>query len=141
MTNSSGSSTICFAVNGQPVEPAVENGYARIPGGRKRGDVVTMEMGMEAEMVAADPRVKADEGKRAVQRGPLVYCIEGADNPGLDFDAARLSPATTLSGTFESETLGGVYTLRSSEGLNFIPYYAWDNREPGKMKVWIDYTE
>jgi len=130
-----------FAVNGQPVEPAVENGYARIPGGRKRGDVVTMEMGMEAEMVAADPRVKADEGKRAVQRGPLVYCIEGADNPGLDFDAARLSPATTLSGTFESETLGGVYTLRSSEGLNFIPYYAWDNREPGKMKVWVDYTE
>ena len=130
-----------FAVNGQPVEPAVENGYARIPGGRKKGDVVTMEMGMEAEMVAADPRVKADEGKRAVQRGPLVYCIEGADNPGLDFDAARLSPATTLSGTFESETLGGIYTLHSSEGLNFIPYYAWDNREPGKMKVWVDYAD
>ena len=99
-------------------------------------------MAMPVEVVAADPRVRADAGKRAIQRGPLVYCMEEVDNK--DFDTAVLDKSTKFTTLFEQDLLGSVMTITASTGnqvCKLIPYYAWDNRQPGKMKVWIPISD
>ena len=123
------------AVNGKAVEPAVEKGYAVLDGKWKDGDVIDLALDMPVEVVEADPRVKEDVGKRAVQRGPLVYCIEEADNQ-TDFDAITLNPDATWDAAYDAGLLSGVVKITDGS-TTYIPYYAWDNREPGKMKVWI----
>lgn len=131
------------AVNGETVAPSVEKGYAVISRSWKDGDVIDLNLEMPVKVVAADPRVKEDEGMRAIQRGPLVYCVEEVDNPD-DFDGLKLSSATKFTTEFRPDLLCGVQTITAvTEGrpLNFIPYYSWDNREAGKMKVWVDYAE
>ena len=127
------------SVNGQAVEPVVEKGYAVLEGKWKDGDVIDLAMDMPVEVVEADPRVKEDVGTRAIQRGPLVYCIEEVDNPS-DFDAISVSPDTPWEARFDEGLLSGV--VRITDGsTTFIPYYAWDNRSAGKMKVWIPLAE
>lgn len=128
------------SVNGTPVsEPAVEKGYAVLPGKWSDGDVIELDMDMPVEVVAADPRVKNDEGMRAVQRGPLVYCIEEVDNRE-GFDDLKISEDAAFTTAFVPDFLKGVVTIDAKVGestLKYIPYYAWDNREAGKMKVWV----
>lgn len=131
-----------LSVCGKPCKPVVENGYAVIDRKWRDGDEIVLSLDMPVELVAADPRVKDDEGMRAVQRGPLVYCIEGVDNPS--YAEAGLSGSTTFETAFEPELLCGVRTITATTGdcsLHFIPYYAWDNREAGPMRVWIPFTE
>lgn len=131
-----------IAVNGERVECAVERGYALLRRTWSDGDSIELSMNMPVEVVAADPRVKDDLGKRAVQRGPLVYCIEEVDNPG--YESALLSARTEFATSFEEGLLEGVEKINATtdgEGLVFIPYYSWDNRTPGRMKVWVDYAE
>lgn len=132
-----------LAVNGKQVSPAVEKGYAVLDNEWKSGDVITLDMAMPVEVVEADPRVKEDIGKRAIQRGPLVYCMEETDNK-KDFDKLAISPATTFTEGFDANLLNGVVTVKAANGdkcASLIPYYAWDNRTAGKMKVWLDYKE
>ena len=132
-----------LAVNGESVEAPIEKGYAVIDRKWKNGDVVTVNFDMPVELVSADPRVKDDVGKRAVQRGPLVYCIEEIDNP-VDFDSLRMMENTLFDTEFEADRLGGIMAITAHAGdqtLICIPYYAWDNREAGKMKVWIPIVE
>ena len=123
------------SVNGKTVEPAVEKGYAVLDGKWKDGDAIDLTLEMPVEVVEADPRVKEDVGKRAVQRGPLVYCIEEADNQ-TDFDAITIRPDAPWEAGFDADLLSGVVKITDGS-TTYIPYYAWDNREPGKMKVWI----
>lgn len=128
-------------VDGNQVQPAVEKGYAVLPGPWKDGDRIELELEMPIEVVAADERVREDVGKRAVQRGPLVYCLEEVDNPA-GFDALTLSPDAVLSHAFLPDLLGGIERITAEQNngtLTFVPYYAWDNRAPGKMKVWVGY--
>ncbi|MBO4230463.1 MAG: glycoside hydrolase family 127 protein, partial [Bacteroidales bacterium] len=76
---------------------------------------------------------------RAVQRGPLVYCIEEADNK-VDFDALRIAENAKFDTAFKADKLRGIVEITAHVGdqtLNYIPYYSWDNREAGKMKVWV----
>jgi DUF1680 family protein len=97
-------------------------------------------MDMPVEVVVADPRVKANVGKRAIQRGPLVYCMEEVDNP--DYDNAVLSPNSTFVVSENKELLNSVVEIDAKEEnqvYKFIPYYAWDNRQAGKMKVWVNF--
>ena len=132
-----------LAVNGKSVTSTIDKGYAVLINKWKKGDVIELNMDMPIEVKAADPRVKQDVGKRAIQRGPLVYCMEETDNKD-HYDALTLSPETKFVSEFDSTLLGGVVKVRANDKdkvINFIPYYAWDNREAGKMKVWIDYTE
>lgn len=132
-----------ISVNGDDIEPAVEKGYAVLEGKWKAGDVIELDMEMPVEMVAADPRTKEDEGMRAIQRGPLVYCLEGIDNEGVYEDAA-LSASTKFEDAYNGDLLGGVQTITATTGeqvLNYIPYYAWDNRDACPMKVWVKYSE
>ena len=127
----------------EKAEPVMDKGYAVLGRKWKDGDVIELSMNMPVEVIAADPRVKEDEGLRAIQRGPLVYCMEEADNP-KGFDELNISPSTAFEATFQPDLLCGVETIKAVDGdqvLNFIPYYAWDNRTAGKMKVWVPYSE
>lgn len=127
-------------VNGETVDAPVEKGYVVISRRWNDGDVIGLSMEMPVEIVAADERVKADEGKRAVQRGPLVYCMEEVDNQA--YDNVLLSDSTTLTPTFDADLLGGMVRIDGDTDGNpfrLIPYYGWDNREAGRMKVWIDF--
>lgn len=129
-----------LSVNGAAVEPLIEKGYAVLSGKWKAGDEITLDLAMPVEMVAADPRVKNDEGMRAVCRGPLVYCLEEVDNP--EIDEVLLSDGTQFTDSFEADVLDGIVSIvGENEGktCRFIPYYAWDNREAGKMKVWVGF--
>ncbi|MDR1601631.1 MAG: glycoside hydrolase family 127 protein, partial [Tannerella sp.] len=106
-------------------------------------DRITLALDMPVEAVTADPNVKENIGKRAVQRGPLVYCVEEADNKD-GFDRIALLPDTKYQAAFQPSLLNGVITVTATGGdrtFTLIPYYAWDNREAGEMKVWIDYNE
>ena len=128
-----------LAVNGKVVEAPVEEGYAVISRRWRKGDSISLNMDMPATLVAADPRVKEDEGCLALQRGPLVYCIEEVDNPD-DFSSLRIAKDAELETEFMPDKLGGIVeiTARTNKNtLKYIPYYAWDNREAGKMKVWV----
>jgi DUF1680 family protein len=130
-----------ISVNGEKITPSTEKGYAVLNRKWQEGDKITLSLDMPVEVVAADPRVKEDVGKRAIQRGPLVYCAEQVDN--ADFDKVALNPATTFSYSFDAELLNGVETITAtSENGQFtlIPYYAWDNREAGEMKVWLPWN-
>ena len=126
-------------VNGQTMDAQVEKGYAVIDRKWKDGDRIQLNLDMPVEVVAADPRVKENIGLRAIQRGPVVYCLEEADNPE-GFDSLTLEEGASLATEVRPGKLGGIVEIsaRTREGvLTFIPYYAWDNREAGKMKVWV----
>lgn len=130
-------------VNGAEVKPLVESGYAVLPGKWSDGDAIELNMDMPVEVVAADPRTKEDEGMRAIQRGPIVYCIEEADNKD-GFDDLKISENADFTTAFEKNLLNGVVTIDAKVGdqtLKYIPYYSWDNREAGKMKVWVPLTQ
>ena len=128
-----------LSVNGEAVEPPVEKGYAVLEGKWKDGDVLELEMNLPVEVVEADPRVKEDVGKRAIQRGPLVYCIEEVDNRKV-FDDITLRPDAPWIARFDKDFLTGV--VRITDGTaTYVPYYTWDNRDPGKMKVWVPLAE
>jgi DUF1680 family protein len=133
-----------FAVNGETVaSPVVEKGYATLNRKWKADDRITLALDMPVEVVAADSRVRANTGKRAVQRGPLVYCVEETDNKD-GFDQIALLPDTKYQAAFQPSLLNGVTAVTATNGdrtFTLIPYYAWDNREAGEMKVWIDYVE
>jgi DUF1680 family protein len=150
-----------LSVNGQeqPVDNRVTSGYIRLERDWRPGDQVRFEMDMPVERVYAHPEVLQDVGKVALQRGPLVYCVEQVDQ---DFPVDRLvlPKESPLLAGFEPYLLGGVVKLtgpaRVSEDqdwgkqlyrpqpatlkagmLTAIPYYAWDNRQPGGMAVWL----
>lgn len=133
-------------VNDQEVKTTLNNGYVSLRRQWHKGDQVTMYMEMPAEIIAADPRVKADEGRRAVQRGPIVYCVEQADN-GTDVDSLYLTEDTRLTSVYDTSLLCGVMTIQaqaadsSLPSFTLIPYFAWDNRESGKMAVWLPYRQ
>lgn len=129
-------------LNGEQLSVGMDLGYIAVKRKWEKGDVVEYDMAMPVEVVAADPQVKANVGRRAVQRGPIVYCAEETDNP--DWESVALSPAAKFTAVFEKQTLGGVETITAVDGdktVRFVPYYAWDNREPGKMMVWVPYNE
>lgn len=134
--------TYDLSINGKRINVSEEKGYAVIKDWKSQ-DVIALDMDMPVEIVAADPHVKENFGKRAIQRGPLVYCMEEIDNPEY-FDQIQLSPSTTFQTAFASDILNGIKTIKTNgraQSATFIPYYAWDNRKAGKMRVWIPYNE
>ncbi|MFO7959173.1 MAG: glycoside hydrolase family 127 protein [Candidatus Brocadiia bacterium] len=149
------------AVNGTPVplEAALQSGYARIRRWWRPGDTVELQLPMRVERIEASPRVRADCGRVALQRGPLVYCLEEVDN-GPDLrdivlprdSALEAHPAADLpEGVLAlngpalrrdpSEWDGELYRATPSSlrevRIKAVPYFAWCNREPGEMLVWI----
>lgn len=141
--------------------------YFPIPRTWSAGDIVRLAMNMRPQLLMANPRVAEDTGRVALQRGPLVYCMEEMDQPtGANLADVAIDPAPGSQSGFQSEfkpdILDGVVVVRhdgiflersSTErllysrfeqhpqktkriSLQFIPYYAWANRQPSAMQVW-----
>lgn len=130
-----------LAVNGQPVETLdLEKGYARLTRPWKAGDVVQLDLPMEVRRMEAHPKVAADLGRVAVQRGPIVYCFEAVDNrDGVQNIVLPQDPKFVAE--HRADLLGGVTVIkgvdRQGRPITAVPYYAWDHREPGAMAVWV----
>ena len=90
---------------------------------------------MEARIITANDKVDQKAGLSAVQYGPVIYCAEQMDNQ-VDVLDARINNSSEFKGHYHPELLGGVNMLEG-EGLRLIPYYAWANRDIGKMNVWF----
>jgi DUF1680 family protein len=150
-----------IAVNGGAAAPvaAGEDGYARIRRTWRRGDTVRLSLDMPATLVEAHPRVRADAGKAAIQRGPIVYCLEEADN-GANLSAISIPAGAALHAEWDACTLGGAWVVtamgmrddegdwgralyraaakaRRPVGIKAVPYCLWGNRQSGEMAVWI----
>lgn len=128
-----------LTVNGQDAPLNVVKGYARVSRQWKAGDTLVLDLDMPVRRVVSHPLVKANQDRFAVERGPVVYCAEGADNPAGVLDAV-LPGKVTFTARDERNLLGGIVTvqLASAEGarLTAIPYYAWAHRGPNEMRVW-----
>lgn len=147
-------------VNGAAVEAQVDRGYAEIRRTWKPGDTVELDLPMPAERIYAYPEVRADRGAACLKRGPLVYCVEAADNKDVAVERARLPRGAKVEAVERSDLFDGIVTLAvaGSEAeaddwagalyrtappvevdkqLTAIPYYLWCNRGSGKMTVWL----
>jgi len=124
-------------VNGEAVEIALEKGYAILQGEWKRGDRITLELPMEDRVIVAHEDVSDKTGLLAIQYGPLVYCAEQIDN-NADVLEAGINADSRFESQFKPGLLGGINMLKGEE-INLIPYYAWANREVGKMNVWFNH--
>jgi len=123
-------------VNGKPIQTMTENGYVSLQGRWKKGDVIELNLPMEARIITANEKVDQKAGLSAVQYGPIVYCAEEVDNR-IDVLDARIKSNPDFKEHFNPELLGGVNMLEG-EGLRLVPYYAWANRDIGKMNVWFN---
>src|SRR5687768_5097252 len=109
------------SVNGDAVERRMEKGYLVIERGWNPGDRVQLTLPMPIRRVKSDPRVKANEGRVALQRGPVVYCVEAVDNGGK-VSEMRLKKDAGLTHEYRADLLGGVHVIKG-ENLLAIPYY------------------
>lgn len=129
-------------VNGKKIEITEQKGFAVIDRSWSRGDVVTLTLPMEPRFIIARDEVKADSGRVAIGAGPLVYCVEEADN-GKILDL-KVDPATGVISVFD-KTMAGIgkltFTAEKADGsekeIMAVPYYSWANRGKGEMQVWI----
>jgi len=157
---------VTVRVNDQEVEGSVLPGsYLEVRRTWQRGDRVILDMPMPVQRIEAHPYLSEDAGRVALQRGPILYCVEGVDHPGVDLRGLVVPDGEAFEATFEPDLLGGVTVLRGSgvvcmpdvawEGKLYrargevdraemrevpvvaVPYYAWANREPGQMRVWL----
>ncbi|MCX5646658.1 MAG: glycoside hydrolase family 127 protein [Phycisphaerae bacterium] len=139
-------------VNGERVTPSVEKGFARIERPWQKGDTIDLHLPMPVRRIVAHAQVKADRGKVALQRGPLVFCLEGPDNDGkvanlvIADDAPiktedrpdLLNRVMVLTGTAQvaKRTTGGGVVAAGTRSFTAIPYYAWAHRGRSPMTVW-----
>lgn len=100
-----------LSVNGQPIQPNIEAGFAVITRRWEPGDRVQLELPMPVRRLLAHPSVEADQGRVALQRGPIVYCIEGVDHGGRVTDL-YLPDGAQVRPEHQAEVLGGVTVLR-----------------------------
>jgi DUF1680 family protein len=139
-------------VNGIEVKVDLHDGYARLQRTWKPGDQVLLSLSMPVRRVLGNSKIAATEGKVALERGPVVYCLEGVDNNDHVFNAVLGGPET-IEAVYHPELLGGVTVLDienaehlASDGkelqknvrLTAIPYYAWNNRGTSSMTVWLE---
>jgi DUF1680 family protein len=146
-----------ISVNGKTVGYKSENGYAVIKRKWEKGDRVEIDFPMDVRRVKANGKVEADIGQVALQRGPLVYCLEWPDQEDNLALNLMLSDKPEFSYEFNSGLLNGVgvitaggYSLKARTdgtiekeptGIMAIPYYSWAHRGPGEMTVWIPESE
>ena len=147
-------------LNGREIRPSITKGYARIRRQWVSHDTIELALPMDVQRLEANPKVAEDRGKVALRRGPLVYCLEEADQKAAP-DLIVLPADAKLEGRFEPQLLNGV-TVITGQGFQIstrgwdnvlyrplsalermpvpikaIPYYAWGNRQLGKFTVWI----
>jgi DUF1680 family protein len=140
-------------INGSPVEYVIENGYAVIEREWKDGDKIDYQMPMEVKKLLSRSELKQNNERMAIQRGPLVYCVEGADNNGKAWNI--LAPVNSVFQTEKFDVLNEPVVsifgelpvvTTASDGSSIttqkmkvraIPYYTWCNRGSNPMQVWL----
>ncbi|KKC32864.1 glycoside hydrolase family 127 protein [Devosia psychrophila] len=150
-----------IAVNGQKVDvdSVTVDGYARIEREWRAGDSVRLDLPLVPRALRANPKVRQNAGRVAVMRGPLVYCLEGADNP-VGLNSILLGDGLGQSQTATIPNFNGAIAIdlpvlreladgwgdalysdavpsAKSDTARMVPYHLWDNREPGEMLVWV----
>ena len=151
------------SVNHGPPSGVSPGDYLKLERKWRRGDIVHLDLPMPVVLKEADPRVKVDFGMVAIQRGPVVYCLESKDNPDVPIRDAELMVDEDFTAEFKPHLLGGVTVIegkgvyacpdqdrgalyRPLDGMRLevqeaelraIPYYAWANRGPSNMAVWL----
>lgn len=141
-------------LNGEGVAYETVDGYARVDRTWSPGDRVEFRLPMPVRRVLADERVEADRGRVALQRGPLMFCLEGVDQPEGHTLNLAVEDDTPLWSEFRPDLLGGVQVVTGhatlvrrgveegrveaagTQDFTAIPYHAWAHREPCAMTVW-----
>lgn len=150
------------SVNGKAASGEIVNGYLMLAREWANGDEVVLTLAMPVERIISHPAVRQNAGCIALQRGPVVYCLEEVDN-GAQLANVIIPRDAALTAEFDSALFGGVTVIRGEaqrvEPSNWsgalyqpetnvtyahtpftfkaVPYYTWANREPGEMRVWI----
>ena len=131
--------SIHLTVNGESVEPVLENGYITLEKRNwQQNDKINISFEMPVRKVASHDLVVSNKGKVALERGPIVYCAEEVDNPKGVLNTL-VSADEEFTYFFEKGLLGGLGKIESPT-LIAIPYYAWAHRGNGEMAVWINET-
>ena len=152
-------------VNGEDAPTPSSGAYATIEREWRSGDVVEVAFPMIGRRAYAHPYINENTGRVAILRGPLLYCLEEADNPGIDLRMVGIDWESALEVEHAAALLGGVSVIRSEASIEAVdsewsdklyscepiiavsrrldrpvtavPYYAWANRDAGSMRVWI----
>ncbi|MFN8258482.1 MAG: glycoside hydrolase family 127 protein [Bacteroidales bacterium] len=152
MTNNSPSG-INLKINGIATEFKIENGYISINKLWTPDDKVEVDFPMEIRKIVAHEKIKADAGKFSLQRGPLMYCIEWPDIKEGKVLNQWINPEQIFTSTYNADLLDGINVIQgkskptyykndkietgAEQEFTAIPYYAWANRGPGEMSVWL----
>ncbi|MCF7957974.1 MAG: glycoside hydrolase family 127 protein [Phycisphaerae bacterium] len=143
---------IIVRLNGKPITYETEKGYAVIKRKWKDSDFIELELPMPIRRVVANPKVKDDRGRVAFERGPIVYCLEAADNPS-GISNLVFGPDVKITPVHRADMFDGVTVLQgvakslkteaddrqvlTDQPVLAIPYYAWAHRGAGEMAVWL----
>ena len=115
--------------------------YCKIYKNWNDGDVIKLDFPLNARLVKADPRLKCNANKATIEAGPIVYCLEQKDNPGFDIFKVVIPKKQELRIEYKKNLLEGINIVKGKtiDDKEFIaiPYYAWNNRGPTKMIVWL----
>lgn len=146
---------IRIKINDLEVDLEIEDGYATINRPWSVGDKISLYFPMPVRRVLAHPEVKNNTFKAALQRGPLMYCLEGKDQANENVLQAQMDVNAPVRSSFQKDLLQGVQTIQFQGSLfreeansttappniqlKAIPYYAWANRGKDFMTVWIPY--
>jgi len=139
-------------INGKKISPRIKDGFARIERKWRKGDSIELDLPMPVRRVIAHEKIADDRGKVALQRGPIVFCLEGPDNDSevlnlvigddvnlsAEYRPDLLNGVTVITGKAQTvkRTLGGAIAAASEKPFTAIPYYAWAHRGRGQMTVW-----
>lgn len=145
-------SQVSIRVNGKKIQYREDKGYVVVPGTWQAGDEIDLDLPLAVRRVTTNPLVVNNRGKTALQRGPLVYCLEGTDHhEGFMFDH-MIPEQAEIESRYEQDLLNGVVTLsfagkklirenrrivEKETPVKAIPYFAWNNRGRSGMLVWI----
>lgn len=143
-----------LTLNGESLLASADDGYVWVRRAWKKGDRLEWDLGMSIQRIQSHPQVEANKGRVALQRGPLVYCVEEADLSGVSPMALVLADDSEISAEARPDLLGEVTVLRGtartaqrrldgqvelsgSARFQAVPYYTWANRQRGAMTVWL----
>ena len=150
------SKKMVILLNGKPTKYRMERGFAIIQRVWKKGDQISLNFDMEVKKVISNEKVKANKNRFALEMGPIVYCLEGPDNVDNLVMNILVDKNVTVSQEFKPELLNGIMVLKmqgksykevenntalaeTSQEVTAIPYFAWANRGPSEMQVWVPF--
>lgn len=149
---------VTISINGKATTFITDTGYAVLTRKWKKGDLVSLSLPLETDKVIANKSVKDDLSRFVLERGPMVYCLEGPDNKDSLVQNIMIDKNAIATAQYDANLLNGVGVINIAgqstkrqlnsdsllvmdQNVKAIPYYAWANRGPSEMTVWIPYEQ